>query len=87
MKEIYLEVEPAADGGIIITDWSDWFQYHLENNNYREMSIVGTFFRVKGKTCAYNIKGLNNDYAQCKAFAIWYHVAKANGKIGRYRLD
>lgn len=87
MIDKYLEVEQVADG-FVITDWTDWFQSHLEKNNYREMALQHTgYIRISGKTTNYNIKGFGKDVKRAHQFAIWYHVNKHSGNVSKYRLD
>lgn len=87
MIEKYIEVEPVWDG-FIFTDWTHWFQSHVEHNNYREIARQSHgWVTVVGKTITYKIRARGWNEQQCKQFAIWYHVNKASGNISTYRLD
>lgn len=96
MKQTWLDVT-ITDDCVYISDWTHTMQFIDIKRNERipdghkweqdYWRYQREFTTIAGKTHTYHIRGLGLSREQCKAIAIKYHVAKADGSIRKHRLD
>lgn len=87
MTTIWLDILFWDTEGIIISDDTFWMENWRKRNMKREFSTYSKrYVKIEGREITYMIAGLD-DEIQAKQFAIYYHRMKANGCIGKYRLD